>query len=282
LIEPFDSIVIVDWSAGNDTGSTPKKDAIWVGAVLAGVAQEPVYLRNRVVAFEYLRTVIRAEVAVDRRLMIGFDFPFAYPKGFAETLKCGTNTGVFEYFNTHLTDTPKGNNRFALAGKLNGHFAGDGPFWFNGLKADVPGLPRKKPVAPTHGQKEKRRVEEQTKGTFSCWQMGGTGAVGGQVMTGMAFLSKLRAAFPSQIAVWPFERLSAPVALVEIWPSLINPAVRAENDAIKDRAQVRLLAHAFAQLRSEQLSAMLDVETDEEGWILGAGFEEELLSAICR
>ena len=278
----FDSVAIVDWSAGNDTGPRPRKDAIWVGSVLAGVAQEPVYLRNRIVAFEFLQTLIKAEVAVNRRLMIGFDFPFAYPKGFAETLECETNTEVFDFFGTHLSDTPKSNNRFELAGNLNARFTGDGPFWFNGLKADVPGLPRKKPLSPTHGQKEKRRVEEQTKGTFTCWQMGGTGAVGGQVMTGMAFLSKLRAAFTTQIAVWPFEPLSAPVAVVEIWPSLINPAVKAENDALKDRAQVRLLAKAFAQLPPERLSAMLDVETDDEGWILGAGFEEELLRAACR
>ena len=278
----FDSVVIVDWSAGNDTGPKERKDAIWVGAVLAGVEQQPAYMRNRVVAFEYLQKLTKAEIAANRRLMIGFDFPFAYPKGFAAALGCETNTEVFDFFSTHLNDTPKGNDRFRLAGALNAHFAGDGPFWFNGLKADVPGLPRKKPVSPIHGQKEKRRVEEQTKGTFTCWQMGGTGAVGGQVMTGMAFLSKLRSAFPKQIAIWPFEPLNKPVALVEIWPSLINPAVRTENGAIKDRAQVRLLANAFAQLPTERLSAMLDVETDEEGWILGAGFQEELLSATCR
>ncbi|MEP3696835.1 MAG: molybdopterin-binding protein, partial [Marinomonas sp.] len=64
-----------------------------------------------------------------------------------------------------------------------------------------------------------------------------------------------------------------------IWPSLIDAAVKAEKDPIKDRAQVRLLAKAFAQLPSERLAAMLDVETDEEGWILGAGFEQELLRA---
>lgn len=277
----FDSIAIVDWSAGNDTGFKPTKDAIWVGLVKSGVAQEPVYLRNRVVAFHHLTTLIKTERAANRRLMIGFDFPFAYPHGFRELLKCETNSELFDYFSTHLIDTPNENNRFELAGKLNTHFAGDGPFWFNGMKSDVPGLPRKKPGDPIHGQKEKRRIEEQTKGTFTCWQMGGAGAVGGQVMTGMAFLSKLRAAFPGQLAVWPFEPLAKPVVLVEIWPSLINEVVKAASDPIKDRAQVVLLARAFAQLQPKRLSAMLDVATDEEGWILGAGFEKELLHAAC-
>lgn len=277
----FDSIAIVDWSAGNDTGPTPRKDAIWIGSSIARVARSPIYVRNRVLAFEHLSALIKAEVTAGRRLMIGFDFPFAYPKGFADALKCEPNTGLFDYFATHLEDTPKRNSRFDLAGKLNAHFDGEGPFWFNGLKRDVPGLPRKKPLAPLHGIKEKRRVEEQTKGTFSCWQMGGAGAVGGQVMTGMAFLSKLRAAFARELAVWPFEPPAAPVVLVEIWPSLIDAVVKAQNDVIKDRAQVRFLAQAFSQLEADRLSTMLDVETDEEGWILGAGFKQELLRAAC-
>ena len=275
----FDSFAMVDWNAGNDTGARPKKDAIWVGGVLDGVEQEPVYLRNREAAFAHLCELIESELAANRRLMIGFDFPFAYPKGFAAALRCVSNKEVWSYFEYHLKDTPKGNNRYDLAGQINGLFNGDGPFWFNGLKRDVPGLLRKKPVASEHGQKEKRGIEEQTKGTFTCWQMGGAGAVGGQVMTGMALLSKMLARFASDIAVWPFEPLDAPVTLVEIWPSLIDAAVKRENDAIKDRAQVRLLARAFAQMPSERLATMLDVETDEEGWILGAGFEKELLQA---
>lgn len=278
----FDSFAIVDWNAGNDTGPRPKKDAIWVGAVLGGIAQEPVYLRNRPLAFEYLCKLIDAEMQASRKLMIGFDFPFAYPSGFAQAIACVSNKEVWRYFRDHLQDTPSGNNRFELAGKMNARFNGDGPFWFNGLKTEIPGLPRKKPKGATHGQKEKRRVERYTKGTFTCWQMGGAGAVGGQVMTGMAVLSKLCAQFDQQIAVWPFEELDAPVTLVEVWPSLIDAAVRAENDAIKDRAQVRLLAIAFARLRPEQLQAMLDIETDAEGWILGAGFQEELLRAACH
>lgn len=278
----FDSFAIVDWNAGNDTGPRPKKDAIWVGAVLNGVAQEPMYLRNRPLAFAYLCDLIDAEGRAGRTLMIGFDFPFAYPNGFAQTLECVSNKGVWRYFQDHLKDTPKGNNRFELAGKINALCKGEGPFWFNGLKTDISNLPRKKPKSPTHGLKEKRRVEDSTKGTFSCWQMGGAGAVGGQVMTGMAALSRLCARYGNTIAVWPFETLDAPVTLVEIWPSLIDAAVKANDDPIKDRAQVRLLANAFARLRPERLKAMLDIETDAEGWILGAGFQEELLRAACH
>lgn len=277
----FDSVAIVDWSAGNDTGPRPRKDAIWVGSVIGGKPQEPVYLRNRALAFKHLCDLIDGEREEGRCLAIGFDFPFAYPKDFAQHLECKDVFAMWDYFAQNLTDTPKSNNRFALAGQINALLPGDGPFWFNGLQEDIAHLPRKKPVSATHGLREKRRVEEKTKGTFTCWQMGGAGAVGGQVMTGMATLSKLRARFAGQISVWPFEPLTAPVAFVEIWPSLIDHAVKADADPIRDRAQVRLLAQALANLPQDQLAAMLDVETDEEGWILGAGFEKELLKALC-
>lgn len=277
----FDSVAIVDWSAGNDTGPHPRKDAIWVGSVIGGAAQEPVYLRNRNLARDHLCALIDREINAERRLMIGFDFPFAYPSGFAKHLGCTDAFAVWNYFAQNLEDTPRSNNRFALAGQINALFSGDGPFWFNGLKDDIVHLPRKKPVGASHGQREKRRVEEQTKGTFTCWQMGGAGAVGGQVMTGMATLAKLRARFRGKICVWPFEPLDAPVVFVEIWPSLIATAVKADADPIRDRAQVRLLSQALVNVSKHRLAQMLDIETDDEGWILGAGYEKELLEALC-
>jgi molybdopterin molybdotransferase len=106
--------------------------------------------------------------------------------------------------------------------------------------------------------------------------MGGAGAVGGQVMTGMAALERLRRRHPGKIAVWPFEGGPAPVHFVEIWPSLIAGAVRSEGDGIRDRAQVRLLARALSRLPEEWLSRMMGVDEPEEGWILGIGYEDEL------
>ena len=276
----FDSVAVVDWNAGNDRGAMPKKDAIWVGSVLGGVQQEPVYLRNRELALEHLSNLIEAELANGRSLMLGFDFPFAYPTGFAAAIGQSRALEVWDFFAKELIDTSKANNRFELAGALNKKFVGEGPFWFNGLKQDISGLPRKKPTSPIHGQREKRRVEELASGTFTCWQMGGAGAVGGQVMTGIAGLSKLRSRFAGKVSVWPFEPLKTPIVFVEIWPTLIDQAVRAAGDTIKDRAQVRLLAQAFARLPGDRLRRMLDIEPTDEGWILGVGFEEELVSQV--
>lgn len=78
----FDTIVIVDWSGGNDRGPTPVKDAIW--ACVAG--QDPIYFRNRILVETWLIELFERELAAGRRVMAGFDFPFAYPAGFAKAI----------------------------------------------------------------------------------------------------------------------------------------------------------------------------------------------------
>ena len=279
----FDSFVVVDWSSGNDTGPKPRKDAVWAAGQLGEQTIEPLYFRNRQRAIDWLEDTISGEIAANRRLLIGFDFPFGYPKGFAKHVTGSSEPlAVWAMYRDALIDTPKANNRFQLAGELNALFPGVGPFWFNGAKADVPHLPRKGRDRRAHGQRERRHAEEIAKGAFTCWQMGGAGAVGGQVMTGMAALQRVRDAFPHQIAVWPFEKKPAPVHFVEIWPSLIDPVVKRSNDLIRDRAQVLLLSRALAGLPPERLAAMLDVTAPEEGWILGLGHEQELQEAACR
>ncbi|MEM9845708.1 MAG: gephyrin-like molybdotransferase Glp, partial [Pseudomonadota bacterium] len=276
----FDSFVVVDWSSGNDTGPRPRKDAVWIGAILGGVEQEPFYARNRDVAFAWLKKTIAEEIDSGRRLLVGFDFPFGYPKGFAKQVTGSTDPfALWEFFHERLVDTPKQNNRFDLAGEINQLFKGVGPFWFNALKRDVSGLPRKGTARHGHRQKERRIAEEQAKGAFTCWQMGGAGAVGGQVFTGLAMLQRLRLAFPGQIAVWPFQTGPLPVHFVEIWPSLIDPVVNVSGDDIRDRAQVRLLSRALANLHPDRLAIMLKVDAPEEGWILGVAHEAELQEA---
>ncbi len=278
----FDSFAVVDWSSGNDTGPKPRKDAIWASAVLDGEEREPVYLRNRDSAVAWLEDLIDAEVRLGRRLLLGFDFPFGYPKGFARHVTGEDDPlALWAFYRDRLSDTPKRNTRFQLAGEINACFPGVGPFWFNGSLTDFPDLPRRGRARNGHGLPERRRVEELAKGTFTCWQMGGAGAVGGQVMTGLAALQRLREAFPGVIAVWPFESGPVPVHFVEIWPTLIDPVVRAAGDAIRDRAQVRLLARALAGLPASRLAAMMEVDAPEEGWILGLGFESELQEAAC-
>lgn len=249
-----------------------------MGLVADGVEADPVYLRNRDCAFEALSSLITRALDADKRLLLAFDFPFGYPSGFAAAVTGASDPlALWAHIDAHLTDTPKANTRFELAAALNRRLPGVGPFWFNALKTDIPDLPRKGGTREGHGMAERRAVEQKAMGTFTCWQMGGAGAVGGQAMTGIKTLQRLRQTFPGSIAVWPFQTLNRPIAFVETWPSLIDPVVRAADDAIRDRAQVRLMARALSRLPAERLAAMLAVDAPEEGWILGVGFEAELM-----
>ncbi|MEM7731283.1 MAG: gephyrin-like molybdotransferase Glp [Pseudomonadota bacterium] len=277
----FDTVAIVDWSSGNDTGARPRKDAIWMGINRHGQAEEPVYLRNRAVAEEAIAALIEDCLRAGRRLFLGFDFPFGYPRGFAHALTGSNNPfALWSWLEARMEDEPKSNNRFDLAAKINRMFPGTGPFWFNGLQRDIDGLPRKD-ARKGHGMQELRLSESHSKGTFSCWQLGGAGAVGGQVLTGLPVLERLRRRFSGRVSVWPFEALEAPVVFVEIWPGLINQAVKAAEaqGGIRDAHQVQLLSLAVSRLPDARLEAMLDVDAPEEGWIMGQGFEGELMAA---
>lgn len=280
-MNPFQTFVVVDWSGGNDRGPVARADAIWACAIRDGVQEAPVYLRNRTIAEEWLTSLITTELDAGRRSLLGFDFPFGYPKGFAQALT-GSNDpfALWSWFEARIQDEPKSNNRFDVAGTINLEFGGHGPFWANGLKRDVAGLPRTKSEYQNPFP-ERREAEQNAKGAFTCWQMAGAGAVGGQTFMGLPVLSRLRKRFAERLSVWPFERLDRPVALIELWPSLIAPTIAAQTDRdeIKDAAQVRVLARALAELDAHRLTKMLEVSTPEEGWIFGIGFEDELAGA---
>ena len=165
----FETVLVVDWSGGNDRGATPKKDAIWAGVCRGGTSEPPVYLRNRQVAEAWLAQFLTAEQEAGNTVCVGFDFPFGYPQGFAKALVGEENPlAVWDWFEAHVKDTPKTNNRFDLAGQINlEQTGGEGPFWFNGVKREIPGLSSSKPAsfAPF---REKRACEELAKGAFSC------------------------------------------------------------------------------------------------------------------
>jgi hypothetical protein len=264
---PFRTFAMVDWSGGNDRGSAPKKDAIWSCVVHEGAVEQPVYHRSRQMAEAWLEQLIEAELTADRRLAIGFDFPFGYPSGFARAL-----TGrddpllLWDWFEARIEDLPQQNNRFDIAGGINLRFGGNGPFWANGLKRDIEGLPRRKDRYENPFP-DRRRVEHLAKGSFTCWQMAGAGSVGGQVMMGLPVLARLRRRFPGQLSAWPFEPLERPVALLEIWPSLTLG--RPPEGIIKDAWQVQQCALELARRPVAELERLLAADAPEEGWILG-------------
>lgn len=279
----FDRVLMVDWSGGNDTGPRPRRDAIWIGESGPDRDAPPLYCRNRRVAEDTLADRIGAALRAGERLLIGFDFPFGYPKGFAAAVTGQADPlRLWAWLADRIEDAPKANNRFDVAGRLNLDLgAGAGPFWGNGLKRDVPGLPRTK-AAYRNPFPERRQAEARAKGAFTCWQLAGAGAVGSQALMGIPLLERLRHRFAGKIAIWPFEPPDRPVVLAEVWPSLIDTAVRAATPAggIRDAVQVRLLARAVQRLAPPVLAGMLCVDAPEEGWILGLGHENTLTEAL--
>ena len=278
----FDTIAVVDWSGGNDTGPKPRKDAIWLAVARHGAVDDPIYLRNRRLAEAMLGDVIEEEASAGRRLLIGFDFPFGYPAGFATAVTGQADPlALWDWLERRVSDTPKANNRFDLAAEINASMDGNGPFWGNALGRDIASLGRTKVDYSAAPFAERRRVETQAKGSFTCWQLAGAGAVGSQSLMGLPVLSRLRQRFADWLAVWPFEATDRPVVLAEIWPSTIAGAVRqAQRDGgIRDAHQVRLMALALSRLSPDLMREMMAVMPDDEGWILGQGFEAMLESA---
>ncbi|MEM8759360.1 MAG: cobalamin biosynthesis protein CbiG [Pseudomonadota bacterium] len=299
----FDRWIVVDWSAA----ATPVtgKNSIWI----ADLTRDGLKLHNpptREAAMALVSETLIQGAAAGDRMLASFDFPFGYPAGVASSV-FGVNTtprwrGVWAHLAREITDGPKNsNNRFAVADALNAAFGNPGPFWGRPRSHALLALPERKPsgygaILPT----ERRLVEQGLKRAQPVWKLYTTGSVGGQALTGIAALERLRATAPLPITVWPFETGLAPprigpgeTVLAEIYPSLVDPAVRASSDPIKDRAQVRLLAEAMATLDNAARLAPLFAgppdplpETaltrviEEEGWILGAGYEATLLAAL--
>lgn len=268
----FDTIVTVDWSGGNAKSAKPCADAIWVSIARQGRQYAPLYFRSRQDVEPWLCALMEEELTAGRRVFMGFDFAFGYPHNTAERITGTANPlDLWDWFAERIEDSPKQNNRFDVAGSVNARFEGVGPYWGNGLKRDIAHLPRKGRDRTATGFPEKRAVETIARGAFSVWQLSGAGAVGSQVLMGLPVLSRLRNQFAGQVAVWPFEPLDRPIALVEVWPSLFaqNIKSRLHEHRIKDAVQMHVLTEIIAAMPPDALARTLSVPVTHEGWIFG-------------
>ncbi len=265
----YDTVIMVDWSGGKDRGPTPKPDAIW--ACLAG--QPAQYFRNRQVFEAWIGATLDAERAAGRSVLLGFDFPFGFPAGVARRITGQDDPfALWDWLAARIIDAPHDNNRFDVAAEMNRLFDGVGPFWGNGLRRDIPDLPRKGRDR-TACVPEKRAAEHHAKGAFAVWQLSGAGAVGSQALMGLPLLARLRARHGAELSVWPFEEEATPIKLVEIWPSLTVRGT-VPKGRIKDAWQVETLAAQLTRLTPQQLARLLQAPIPEparreEGWILG-------------
>ena len=286
----FDRIAIVDWSAASTPSpARPSPDAIWIG--VAGQAET--YHRTRASAMDQLSSLVTGALDRGQRLLIGADFPFAYPAGFAAALTGQPQAlAIWHWLAQHVKDAPDNrNNRFQLAASINARFPGTGPFWGRPATLDLPDLPARGSLRQGHLMPERRAVEAWVPSAQPCWKLYTTGSVGSQALLGIPALAGLRNRFPGKIAVWPLEPWNhAPVILAEVYPSLLAAEVRRQTTKgdIKDAVQVRTLAAALARLERDDRIAPLfapmasPAVLNEQGWILGVGHVPALRAAAAE
>ena len=236
----FDGYAAVDWSASGK----PKqgKDSIWIAIRGVDGTKEHENPATRQEAVKWIERLLKRATAEGWRFLVGFDFPFGYPEGTARALTGRDGwEAVWSRIAEVVRDGPHNeNNRFHAAAKLNAAFKGEGPFWGNGLKDDIPGLPRKKPAGwGVNLPANLRHAESKVKRAQEVWKLNGAGSVGGQALTGIAALEGLRYRVGAQ--VWPFETLGdgRSHVLAEIYPSLIEPN---PDFDVKDAGQVDAVA----------------------------------------
>ena len=300
----FHTHIVVDWSArSRPSPAKSTRDAIWWAVARDGVVASPVYVRTRHAAITRLGKLIAAECAARRRVLVGFDFPFGYPSGVTRHLTGRASAfALWDWLAKRIDDDEhNANNRYAVAAEINRHYPGVGPCWGRPATWSYPDVPTRAHARTlrTAHPPERRIVDEHAAGAKTVWQLAYTGSVGSQVLLGLPALERLRSApsIAGRVAVWPFDGGLAvpdkPVVFTELYPSLIKDAVAryARRAEIRDRAQVRVNARAFASLDaagglatlflgSRALSARQRrlVET-EEAWVLGVGHEAVLHEA---
>src|SRR5260370_42281239 len=118
----FDTFVIVDWSAANQ----PKtgRDSIWICAVDPQGSQRLLdnpHTRHK--AKNLLRELLSDATARGERMLLGFDFPFGYPAGFAQRLGLHGAPpwrAVWDEIAARLKDADNNSNdRFTMAAACN-------------------------------------------------------------------------------------------------------------------------------------------------------------------
>ncbi len=284
----FDTFVMVDWSAESQPKRGP--DSIWIcwNAPDGERLENP---RTRHAAKLLLAEWLAAALWRGERILVGFDFPFGYPVGFAARLGLSGPPwrAVWDEI-AHLLKDDENNlsNRFDVAAALNQRVS-NGPFPFWGCPAARTGpflSPKHHRRHDNDGLAERRLIDKYMRGAQPCWKLSYPGSVGSQALTGIPIVRELHddPRWIDHVRIWPFETgLQAPeqgaVVIAEVYPSLwaVSPA----DGETKDAAQVRSVARFFAESdRAGNLAPFFagdpslttaqrhQVET-EEAWTLG-------------
>ncbi|HEY7356270.1 MAG TPA: hypothetical protein VH590_07380, partial [Ktedonobacterales bacterium] len=265
----FDVYMAVDWSARSVPGpARPTHDALWVAEALVSELDTAehageTYWRTRQACLAHLYARLAHHVQQGRRVLIGFDFCFGYPAGFAAALGLTDDAPPWRRLWNALArlveDSPtNANNRFAVAAALNERCMSQepGPLWGCPVGGSTPLLPARSPRFPYQTQQglmleQFRQTERCGTGGQPVWKLYGSGSVGGQTLVGIPAICWLRddPAFAALSRVWPFETGFTPNPLSGLRPGIvyaeIYPALVAHQldlmVPIRDQAQVRAM-----------------------------------------
>ena len=254
----FDRVLTVDWSGRSKPSPVaPCADAIFTCYGDQTTLSHPIYHRTRQSAMDYIHKVVETSNDQKGTTLIGFDFSFGYPRGFAEHLTGSRDIrSLWRCLADRIQDDAQNaNNRFQVAADINGMFQGVGPFWGAPANVQYAELPYKGSQRHGHGLPEIRAAEDGVKGAQSSWKLFTTGSVGSQALLGIARLHQLVSRFPD-IHLWPFDGPIPPglngVVLAEIFPSIFalgqDDLIQRFPDQtyhIKDAVQVRMSTEGF-------------------------------------
>ena len=271
---------MVDWSGASVPVRGP--DSIWIahGRKNGGGLEihEPLNAPTRALAVAHLAAVIDTHIAAGERVLVGFDFAFGYPAGFARALRLrGTAPAwrrTWAALAELITDRDdNANNRFVVAATLNRRLGRrPGPFWNCPARAVSAALTATRPAFPYRARpalqlseyrEADRRLRASGRFVQSVWKLYTTGSVGSQTLLGIPRVATLR--FDARRAavsrVWPFE-VTAPgrqrpfVLHVEIWPGMV-PLERTLHP-VKDAAQALTMVRSLgARDAAGELNAAL-------------------------
>lgn len=289
----FERYVAIDWSANN----TPKlgPDSIWscLGSRASGDLQATNHPTRRA-AEAWLIDELVAAVGADERILVGMDFPYGYPAGFAAALGLDGDPwrATWRYL-THVIVDDSGNrsNRFDVASDINLRLARAAPFWGRPPHQVVLHVPSRKEVNYKDAHHidrlpEWREVEQLLRQRGAqpqpTWKLAYAGSVGSQTLLGIPVLERLRDhhSLGEVSMVWPFELLvpdlpvgAAAIVHAEIWPSIVP--FGEEAGSCRDERQVRAVVRKWRELdRRDRLAEWFaapdtDAARHEEGWVLG-------------
>lgn len=305
----FDRHVAVDWSASSkpNTGA----DSIWLcdrqSATQSTRRSTLLNPPTRADAAQIMASIVNETAESGGRTLIGVDVSFATPSGLAGALGLPTENGWLEIWRTIAaltTDGPRNqNNRFEVGATLNRRISpeGDpaGPFWGRPARSDYEDLQATRGsfphlVSDGSALAEFRHCEklllEQGLRPQSTWKLAYQASVGGQFLTAVPILLRIRENHPQWVRIWPFDTgfvdssesgrpLNGQTWFAEAWPGAFWTAGQATSGMVKDAEQVTAVVDSVAGADIEGTLAdwlaepfcegpALSQILNEEGWVL--------------